>query len=225
MKVRRYQLGVLLIVVLAALIAVNGLALWGDEFALWVDNAMQLSAGVTAVVCGLLIGRRMRGAQRWWRVLFALGLARWSCGQVFWSWYQLIEGEGLPSPSMADVGYLTFPGFALAGLFVLARARERPDGKRWLPQQWNAHFGAALVLDGLVVTGSLFILIWAAALGGLVRSTGPDALTWAVAIAYPLSDLVLVVVAVLLVVFDRVDRPYRANLLLLAAGIVALACS
>jgi diguanylate cyclase (GGDEF)-like protein len=225
MKVRRYQLGVLLIVVLAALIAVNGLALWGDQFAQWVDNAMQLSAGLTAVACGWLVGRRMSGAQRWWRVLFAIGMAGWSCGQIIWSWYQLFGGDGLPSPSLADVGYLTFPGFALAGLFVLARARERSNGERRLLGQWNAHFGAALVLDGLVVTGSLFILIWAAALGGLVRATGPDALAWAVAIAYPLSDLVLVVVAVLLVVFDRVDRPYRANLLLLAAGIVALACS
>ncbi|HEV7652704.1 MAG TPA: EAL domain-containing protein [Actinophytocola sp.] len=225
MKVRRYRLAVLLIVVLTVLIAVNGLALWGDTFALWVDNAMQLGAGLTAAVCGLVVGRRMRGAQRWWRLLIGLGMFGWSCGQFIWSWYQLVDGEGLPSPSLADVGYLTFPGFALAGLFVLARARDRSGGERWLPGRWNAHFGAALVLDGLVVTGSLFILTWTAALASVVRATGPDALAWAVAIAYPLSDLVLVVVAVLLVVFDRVDRPYRANLLLLATGIVALACS
>jgi diguanylate cyclase (GGDEF)-like protein len=225
MKFRRYQLAVLLIVVLAAVIAVNGLALWGDQFAQWVDNALQLSAGLTAVVCGWLVGRRMRGAQRWWRMLFALGMLGWSAGQLVWSWYQLFGGEGLPSPSLADVGYLTLPGFALAGLFVLARARERPDAQRLLPGRWNAHFGAAVVLDGLVVIGSLFILTWTAALGAVVQATGPDALAWAVAIAYPLSDLLLVVVAVLLVVFDRVDRPYRANLLLLAAGIVALACS
>ncbi|HEY7593161.1 MAG TPA: EAL domain-containing protein [Actinophytocola sp.] len=225
MKFRRYQLAVLLIVVLAAVIVVNGLALWGDQFAQWVDNALQLSAGLTAVVCGWLVGRRMRGAQRWWRMLFALGMLGWSAGQLVWSWYQLFGGEGLPSPSLADVGYLTLPGFALAGLFVLARARERPDAQRLLPGRWNAHFGAAVVLDGLVVIGSLFILTWTAALGAVVQATGPDALAWAVAIAYPLSDLLLVVVAVLLVVFDRVDRPYRANLLLLAAGIVALACS
>ncbi len=225
MKVRRYRMAVLLLLVLAAVIAVNGLALWGDRFALWVDNAMQLSAGLTAVVCGWVVGRRMRGAQRWWRLLIAVGMLGWSGGQIMWSWYQLIDGRGLPSPSLADVGYLTFPGFALAGLFVLARARSRPDRQRWLPGRWNAHFGAAVVIDGLVVTGSLFILTWTAALGAVVRATGPDALAWVVAIAYPLSDLVLVVVAVLMVVFDRVDRPYRANLLLLAAGIVALACS
>jgi diguanylate cyclase len=225
MKVRRYRLAVLLIVVLAVLIAVNGLALWGEQLAMWIDNAMQLGAGVTAAVCGWVVGRRMSGPQRWWRLLIGMGMLGWSAGQFIWSWYQLVDHEGLPSPSLADVGYLTLPGFALAGLFVLARARERPGGERFLPGQWNAHFGAALVLDGLVVTGSLFILTWTAALGQLVQATEPAALAWAVAIAYPISDLVLVVVAVLLVVFDRVDRPYRPNLLLLATGIVALACS
>jgi diguanylate cyclase (GGDEF)-like protein len=222
MTVRRYPVAILLVVVTVALVAVNGLALWGDTFALWIDDAMQLSAGVAAVVCGCLLARRVRGHQRWWRALIALGMTGWSLGQCVWSWYQLVDGRGLPSPSLADVGYLSFPVFALAALFVLAHARSRPERERWQPAQW---FGVAVVLDGLVVTGSLFILTWTAALGQVVRATGPDALTWAIAIAYPLTDLVVVVVAVLLVVFDRVDRPYRANLLLAAVGIVALACS
>ncbi|SFW69953.1 putative bifunctional diguanylate cyclase/phosphodiesterase [Amycolatopsis australiensis] len=225
MTVRRYPVAILLVVVTVALVVVNGFAPWGDTLAQWVDDAMQLSAGVGAVVCGVLVARRVRGHQRWWRVLVATGMAGWSLGQCVWSWYQLVDGRGLPSPSPADVGYLSFPVFALAALIVLARARVRPDRERWQPAQWTAHFGVAVVLDGLVVTGSLFILTWTAALGQLVRATAPDALTWAVAIAYPLSDLVIVVVAVLLVVFDRVDRPYRANLLLAAVGIVALACS
>ncbi|MGW5718299.1 putative bifunctional diguanylate cyclase/phosphodiesterase [Amycolatopsis sp. NPDC003865] len=222
---RRYPVAALLVLGTVALVVVNGFAFWGDTLALWIDDAMQLSAGVGAVVCGVLAARRVRGHQRWWRVLVAVGMAGWSLGQCAWSWYQLIDGRGLPSPSLADVGYLSFPVFALAALFVLARARVRPDRERWQPAQWTAHFGVAVVLDGLVVTGSLFILTWTAALGQLVRATAPDKLTWSVAIAYPLSDLVIVVVAVLLVVFDRVDRPYRANLLLAAVGIVALACS
>lgn len=225
MTVRRYPVAVLLVVVTVTLVVVNGFAFWGDTFALWIDDAMQLSAGVGAVVCGVLVARRVRGHQRWWRVLVAAGMAAWSLGQCVWSWYQLVDGRGLPSPSLADVGYLSFPVFALAALFVLARARIRPDRERWQPAQWTAHFGVAVVLDGLIVTGSLFILTWTAALGQLVRATAPDKLTWAVAISYPLSDLVIVVVAVLLVVFDRVDRPYRTNLLLAAVGIVALAAS
>ncbi|RSD13925.1 putative bifunctional diguanylate cyclase/phosphodiesterase [Amycolatopsis eburnea] len=225
MTVRRYPVAIVLVVLTATLVVVNGFAFWGDTFALWVDDAMQLSAGVGAVVCGVVAARRARGHQRWWRVLVAVGMAGWSLGQCVWSWYQLVDGRGLPSPSLADVGYLSFPVFALAALVTLARARVRPDRERWQPAQWTAHFGVAVVLDGLIVTGSLFILTWTAALGQLVRATAPDKLTWSVAISYPLSDLVIVVVAVLLVVFDRVDRPYRANLLLAAVGIVALAAS
>ncbi|MEV4316820.1 EAL domain-containing protein [Actinocrispum sp. NPDC049592] len=226
MTTRRYQLAVSLVVVMAVVVVVNGMALWGDTLAQWVDDALQLSTGLSAAVCGWVVARRVTGPQRWWRLLIAVGMFGWSCGQFVWSWHQLVENEGLPSPSLADVGYLSFPVFALPALFVLAKARHRPeDRQRWRPMQWTAHFGVAVVLDGLVVIGSLFILVWTSALAALVQATAPDALAWSVAIAYPLSDLVIVVVAVLMVVFDRVDRPYRANLLLLAAGIVALACS
>jgi diguanylate cyclase (GGDEF)-like protein len=225
MTVRRYRPAIVVIAVLTALIVLNGLAFWGDYVALWVDDLLQLTAGLSVVVCGWAAARRVRGPQRWWRLLIVVGMASWSVGQAIWSWYQVIDSEGLPSPSLADVGYLAFPVFAITALFALALAREQPERQRRQPNQWTARFGVSVVLDGLVVTGSLFILAWTAALAPALRASAPDALTWSVAIAYPLSDLVIVVVAVLLVVFDRVDRPYRANLLLLAAGIVALACS
>jgi diguanylate cyclase (GGDEF)-like protein len=224
MAVRRYPGAIGLVLAVATVVVVNGLEPFGERIALWVDNALQFSTGLGAVVCGFVVARRYTGPQRWWRLLIAIGMACWTGGQVVWSWYQLIEGHGLPSPSLADVGYLLLPVFALPALLVLATARERSE-RRQQPGQWTAHFGTAVVLDGLVVTGSLFILVWAAALGPVLEARPPDALTWAVAIAYPTSDLVMVVVAVLLVVFDRFDRPYRANLLLLALGVVALACS
>ncbi|GAB3878907.1 EAL domain-containing protein [Kibdelosporangium lantanae] len=221
MTVRRFQVATLLVVGLAALVVVNGFAFWGDRLALWVDDGLQLTTGLTAVVSGWVAARGLTGARRWWRLLVAIGMLGWSFGQVVWSWYQIVGNEGLPSPSLADVGYLAFPVFALPALFVLGKDRS----PRRLRGQWTAHFGAAVALDGLIVTASLFILVWTAALGTVVQAVGPDALAWAVAIAYPLSDLVVVVVAVLLVLFDRVDRPNRPSLLLLAAGIVALACS
>ena len=67
MTVRRYQVAIALVVVMAALVVVNGFALWGDRVALWVDDALQLSMGLTAVVCGWRVARRARRAQRWWR--------------------------------------------------------------------------------------------------------------------------------------------------------------
>jgi signal transduction histidine kinase len=197
---------------------VNGTEPFGEPPALWVDNLLQMATGLTAAVCGFVVAQRYRGSQRRWRLLIAVGMSCWTGGQVMWSWYQLLDDRGLPSPSLADVGYLLLPVFVLPALLVLATAREEPSPR-------PAHFGAAVVLDGLVVTGSLFILAWEAALGRIVNAHLPDALTWAVAIAYPITDLIMVTVAVLLVVFDRFDRRYQTNLLLLALGVVALVCS
>ena len=215
----------IVLIVVVVLIGVNGLAPWGDRVALGIDDAFQSGAALTAVVCGLLVGRRADGLQRWWRWLIAAGMACWAVGQMMWSWYQLVDGEGLPSPSLADVGYLTFPVCTLAALFVLASARHQP-GAPPAPRQWTAHFGVAVILDGVVVTVCLFILAWSTGLGSALRdSKETNVAAYAVAVAYPATDLILVVIAVLLVVLDRVDRAYSANFLLLAAGIVALACS
>lgn len=202
----------------SVLALVNASEPFGERPALWADNLMQFAMGLMAAVCGFVVARRHSGSQRWWRLLIAVGMAGWTGGQVIWSWYQLFDDRGLPSPSLADVGYLLLPVFVLPALLVLATAREEPSPR-------PAHFGTAVVLDGLVVTGSLFILAWEAALGRVVHAHLPDALTWAVAVAYPITDLIMVTVAVLLVVFDRFDRRYQANLLLLALGVVALACS
>jgi diguanylate cyclase (GGDEF)-like protein len=216
----RLPLGLLLV---PSLVVLNTVGPWGDGVALAIDDALQLAAGLSAVVAGLVAARRVSGAQRRWRLLIATGMAGWTVGQAIWTWYQLVDGRELPSPSLADIGYFTFPVFALPALFVLARSRSR----RLRPPMthWSAHTGVALVLDGLIVSGSIFILGWAAAIGPAVRATAPNWAAWAVAIAYPLSDIVLLVVAALLVVADLVDRQLRRNVALFAAGVLGLALS
>src|SRR3954466_12912717 len=98
MTVRRYPVAVLLVVVTVALVVVNGFAFWGDTFALWVDDAMQLSAGIGAVVCGVLVARRVRGHQRWWRVLVAIGMTGWALGQCGWAGCHGVAGGGPAAP-------------------------------------------------------------------------------------------------------------------------------
>ena len=56
--------------------------------------------------CGFTAARRYSGPQRRWRLLVALGMSGWTGGQLVWSWYQLFEHRELPSPSLADVGFL-----------------------------------------------------------------------------------------------------------------------
>ena len=109
----------------------------------------------------------------------------------------------LPSPSMADVGYLTLPVFALPALltFDVAPTRvaspSRVARPRHLPAR-RRHRGRPL-----------FVLTWATALGAVVHAGSPNLPAFAVAIAYPLTDLVLVAIVVLLVATRRAPRPLR----------------
>ena len=80
-------------------------------------------------------------------------------------------------------------------------------------------------LDGAIVVGSLFILTWATALGAVVHAETPNVPALAVAIAYPLTDLILVVIVVLLIATGRVPRQLRPQLWLLGAGLVAISVS
>ncbi|WP_200959812.1 bifunctional diguanylate cyclase/phosphodiesterase [Mycobacterium sp. Root135] len=209
----------------AVLVLVNGAAPWSYATANALDNAMQLAAGTTAVVTGVISGLRRRGSERTWRLLIATGMAAWTGGLIIWSWYQIVDGEGLPSPSLADAGFLAYPVFGLAAMSVLGRAAARNaqpvDGQRGR----HGYRSVELVLDGLIVTASLFFLSWSGALGTIVTAGAPDRVTLAVALAYPVTDLVMVVVAVLMVVFGRIREADRAGFQFLIAGVVALATS
>jgi diguanylate cyclase (GGDEF)-like protein len=184
-----------------------------------VDNAAQLSAGLLATACCLWTARRLRGPERTWRQLMGIGMAGWSVGQMFWSYYQIFSNTPLPSPSWADVGYLTMPVLALPALLSLAVEPPPHAGTR---QRYGS---AVYFLDGVVVVGSLFILTWSTALGAVVRSVAPTAPAFVVAVAYPTTDLMLVVIVVLLAVTNRVPRQLRGQLWLLGSGLVAISAS
>jgi diguanylate cyclase (GGDEF)-like protein len=121
---------------------------------------------------------------------------------------------------MADVGYLTMPVFALPALLSLAVDQARPTAESGKRRAW-----AVFVLDGLMVVGSLFILTWASALGSVVHNGAPSTGEFVVAIAYPVTDLALVVIVVLLAVTRRVPHHLRTQLWLLGGGLVAISAS
>jgi diguanylate cyclase (GGDEF)-like protein len=184
-----------------------------------VDDTAQLAGGGAAAALCWLTSRRTRGVERTWRRLMAVGMAGWTVGQAFWSWYQIFSDTPLPSPSLADVGYLTMPVFALPALLAFDAAPARHAGGS------RAHDRAIFFLDGAIVVGSLFTLTWATALGAVVHAGSPSALAFGVAIAYPLTDLVLVAIVVLLAVTRRAPRQLRPQLWLLGSGLVGISAS
>jgi diguanylate cyclase (GGDEF)-like protein len=217
----RTQSHTLLAVALVGVTAAVAVASFGpldQDTKVIVDNGAQLAAGVAAAVACWLTSRRVAGAERRWRRLMAYAMTGWSLGQVVWSYGQIVADTPLPSPSLADVGYLTMPLFALPALLALAATAPRQvDSQR--------HAAAILALDSMIVVGSLFVLTWSTALGAVVEAGAPSALAFAVAIAYPVTDLVLVVIVVLLISTRPPPRPYRAQLKVLGAGLVALSVS
>ncbi|OLB76689.1 MAG: hypothetical protein AUI14_17960 [Actinobacteria bacterium 13_2_20CM_2_71_6] len=188
------------------------------------DDCAQLTAGLAAAIACLSTGRYRRGAERTWRVLVGIGMGGWSVGQAIWSWYQIFADTPLPSPSPADVGYFTLPVFAFAALLVLAK--DRTPGRTGAPASaLGPRSRPVLVLDGLVVVGALFIVTWSTSLGAVVRAGAPNAFAFAVAIGYPLTDWILVVMVVLLLATYRVVYRRRAQLVLLGLGLVGISVS
>ena len=79
---------------------------------------------------------------------------------------------------------------------------------------------ASSLLDGAVIASSLLYSSWALVLGPVFRAGEGSVLEQAIALAYPLGDVVLVTIVLVVVARIRVGG---APVLLLAAGLLSLA--
>jgi hypothetical protein len=189
--------------------------------AIVINDLSQLAAGLSAVLSCGAGAVRARSWERTWRVLLGLGTLGWSIGQGIWTWYQVAAGREIPSPSWADVGYLSIAPFALAALVVFARhttgVRTRRDN--------GTLAGLRLVLDGALIVASLFLLTWATALGATVHQGASGAAAFVTAISYPITDLTLVAIVFLIYTSRVVGRSHLQQLAFLGLGLVGLAIS
>jgi diguanylate cyclase (GGDEF)-like protein len=176
------------------------------------DDLAQLAAA-TLGGCGAAWA-----AIRAWRVeqqrlaaswaLIALGCWGWAWGEAIWSLYEIVLKQEVPFPSLADVGFLLLPLLAGVGL-----------------QLWPTGFVAgrdrlAALLDGLIIGSSLLLISWATALGATLQAGG-DTLAVIIGAAYPLGDVLMASLVVLLL--TRAEPTNRPALVLLSLGILGLA--
>jgi hypothetical protein len=112
-------------------------------------------------------------------------------------------------PSLADVGYLLLPVGALAALWLY------PTGPS------TAHATIRLLLDGLTAATALFVISWTTALGAVAHTPADSRFGFVVSLAYPVADLGLCTVTLL--VLSRAQVRRRAPLLLLGTGLLAMA--
>ena len=160
-------------------------------------------AGTVAIVAGVRINRPVR-ARAWY--LMAVGQAIWVTGDIVFSYdADVLGNDRFPSP--ADPFYvLAYPVLA-AGLLSLARGRRR----------WSDRSG---VLDTMIVTVGLGVLSWVLLAGPTAESYQEDsAVAAAVALAYPVGDILLLA---MLILFLTTPGAWTRSLRLLFAAVVLL---
>jgi two-component system cell cycle response regulator len=124
-----------------------------------------------------LIAALRRSDERLPWILIGLGLLGWTGGEL---WYCVVlwDDPSPPIPAPSDLGYLLLPPLLLAGLAMLVRQRA-------------SEVSAAKLADGLIAALAVSALSATLVFETLYRHVEGDPLGVAVALAYPLSDMLL----------------------------------
>jgi diguanylate cyclase len=155
----------------------------GDGLLLAVDAGLFNVAYAGAAVALAVPSRTAPARERWgWRA-FGLGLVGVLAGSAYYS-VVLADLPEIPYPSVADAFYLAFFPLAYAGILLVLTARVgRPPASVWL--------------DGIVVGSGVGALAAAAAFAPLLETSPTESpVVVATNLAYPLGDLLLLVVLV-----------------------------
>lgn len=132
-----------------------------------------LSAALT-----LQTGRRYTAAERRAWTWLALGIFSWGLGQAVYTYLYIVTDTN-PFPSLADVGYL-----ALVPCFLL--------GILHFPRFTHGRLqNAAFLLDIVIVVLAVGDLLWVLDVRATVEAYRGQPFALSIALAYPLTDLVL----------------------------------
>ncbi len=170
------------------------------------DATQIIAAGLAAVTSARqarTCANRRLGAT-WTLLSLACGL--WAAGQSYWTW---LAARGLaPFPSLADIGFLGFAVFAILALLI----HPAEGGRSSLLQR---------AFDSVMTAGAVGLVSWQTTLGAVVAADEEhDVLARLLLVGYPVADVVLVVLAILLITRTSGDR---TALNLVGLGITALA--
>lgn len=191
--------GCLLVVVLGTYLTQNANRTFSDLG----ETAIALLASVNCTLAASSARGRLRLA---WGAL-ALATLSWGVGQAIWSYYELVVQVATPFPGIADLGFLGFPLGAVIALTVFPANVSRAHLRR-------------MALDGLMTASAIGLVSWGTALGVVFAAGGDSVLATAVSVAYPMSDIALLVVCVLVL---SQSRAHRLPLAFIAAGLALMA--
>jgi hypothetical protein len=173
-----------------------------------------LTSEVAAAVACLWTARRARAGDRRWR-WFIGGLAIAMAGTNLVTAATLLRGGSVASRT--STAYLALDGFyvlALAGLLCLPTCPVDSRVRRGGLRRWHA----IIVLDCLMIVGSVVLLEWGTLLRPVVHPGLPRDGQLAFSLLHQMGALILAVAVVLIASFRRPRSP--ATLTLLGAGLL-----
>ncbi len=173
-----------------------------------VDDISEMLAALLAAAACLFTAARGQGRTRQAWGLIGIGAALWGCGQVAWTFQEVILNLTPANlfPSYPDLGYLMSVPFAIAGLLRLPGAASTNEAR------------LRSVLDGLLIAGALLFISWDVVLGPVYASSATDAFAQIVGLAYPVSDIAMA--TIVLLTLSRLRVGERMPLTLLACGVL-----
>ena len=181
---------------------------FGNQATIDVDDLGEAAAALIASGSCALAAYRNSGRTRWAWSFFGASALSWGLGELAWSWYQVVRGNDVPFPSVADAGFLVAIPLGVAGVFAFTSAPRRLTSR-----------GEA-VLAGAIVAMSLLFVAWAFGLGKVYDTSSSSQIAKLIGLAYPVGDIITATVLVL--ALRRARRGDVGRLLLLLGG---LACN
>ncbi|QEN17282.1 EAL domain-containing protein [Mycobacterium sp. ELW1] len=172
-----------------------------------VDDFALLALAMPAVAFSALAARSLWGRRRLAWLSMTVGLLGWTVGEAIWTVYE-VHLHQPPFPSIADVAFLLMPVGSCAALLLF-------------PVDHTSQSRGRLFLDGVIMAGSLFLVSWVTILHPLDQSYTSDQFGFVISLAYPISDVVILTVAG--VVLVRSSGQQRMSLVLLTAGLACFA--
>jgi diguanylate cyclase (GGDEF)-like protein len=157
----------------------------------WLYDALEVVAGIAC----LLRAASTRHERVAWAVLGA-GVLSFAIGDIC---FDFVYGGDPPGVSICDAFYLAFYPACYIALGLLVRSRV-------------ASFGRSVWLDGLIAALAGTALSAAIVLEDVLKTTHGESTTTIVQLAYPVADLVLLGIVILVFVISG-SRPGRAWLL------------